>query len=146
MPDFASVPVIEGLFEETDDGPRLLGARCRRCGTPCFPRGEVCRSPACGGDELEDAAFGPHATLWSWAIQNYPPPPPARHDAPYVPYALGLVDLAEGLRVLARLDVDDPARLRAGLPLELVIAPLCRDPRCGELLTWKFRPAEACAR
>jgi hypothetical protein len=146
MPDFASVPAIDGLFEETDDGPRLLGSRCRRCGTPYFPRGEACHSPACDGGELEDATFGPRATLWSFAIQNYAPPPPARWDPPYVPYALGLVDLAEGLRVLARLEVDDPARLRAGLPLELVIAPLCRDPQRGELLTWKFRPAEGAAR
>jgi hypothetical protein len=141
MPDFASSPALDGLFEETDDGPRLLGSRCRGCGTPYFPRSEACHSPACEGGSLEDAEFGPHGTLWSWAIQNYPPPAPARYDAPYVPYALGLVDLADGLRVLARLELGDPARLRAGLPLELVIAPLCRDPQRGELLTWKFRPA-----
>jgi uncharacterized protein len=140
MGDVARAPVIEGLFAETADGPRLLGSRCTACGTPYFPRSAHCHAPDCAGGPLEDAAFGPLGTLWSWALQCYAPPPPARYDEPYVPYALGLVDLTDGLRVLARLELEGPAELRAGLPVELVLAPLCRDPERGELVTWKFRP------
>jgi uncharacterized OB-fold protein len=136
----ARAPVIEGLFAETPDGPRLLGSRCSACGTPYFPRSAHCHAAGCAGGRVEDAAFGPRGTLWSWAVQCYPPPPPARYDEPYEPYALGLVDLAEGLRVLARLELSEGARLRAGLPVELVLAPLCRHPERGELVTWKFRP------
>ncbi len=85
---------------------------------------------------MSDATFGPHGTLWSYSIQNYPPPPPARYDEPYVPYALGVVDLADGLRVVGRMKVDDPASLRVGEPVELVVGVLYHDGgrhRAGEL-------------
>lgn len=137
----AGTAVVEGLFAQTPDGPRLLGSRCSGCGTPYFPRASVCNHPECPGGALGEAAFGPAGKLWSWAIQNYPPPPPARYDEPYVPYTLGLVDLAEGLRVLARVRTGDPTKLRAGMPVSLVLAPLCRDASRGELLTWQFEPS-----
>ncbi|MCZ7631361.1 MAG: OB-fold domain-containing protein [Microthrixaceae bacterium] len=60
---------------------------------------------------MQDASFGPHGVLWSYSVQNYPPPPPARYDEPYVPYALGVVDLTDGLRVVGRMAVDDPGGL-----------------------------------
>ena len=72
------VPAAEGLFSETEDGPRLLGSQCASCSTPYFPRSAVCHNPECGESKMEDAAFGPHGVLWSCAIQNYPPPPPAK--------------------------------------------------------------------
>lgn len=134
------VPVVDGLFADTPEGPRLLGSRCGGCATPYFPRSAVCNHPECPGGAMQDAAFGPSGTLWSWAVQNYPPPPPARYDEPYAPYTLGLVDLADGLRVLTRLRTGDPTSLRAGMPVSLVLAPLCRDASRGELLTWQFEP------
>ena len=41
------IPVVEGLFAQTTEGPRLLGSRCQGCGVPCFPRSPVCRNPEC---------------------------------------------------------------------------------------------------
>ena len=109
-----SVPVAEGLFTETADGPRLLGSKCASCGTPYFPRSAVCHNPECGESKMEDASFGPRGTLWSCAIQNYPPPAPARYEEPYTPYALGMVDMPEGLRVLGRISTDDPEGVQVG--------------------------------
>jgi uncharacterized OB-fold protein len=134
------VPVAEGLFAETAEGPRLLGSRCAACGTPYFPKSALCRHPKCDGGAMEDAAFGPKGTLWSYTIQHYPPPPPAKYDEPYMPYAMALVDLAEGLRVLARVSVDDLAQVKAGMPVELVLEPLYTDPQGNDVVTWKFRP------
>ena len=134
------VPVAEGLFTETAEGPRLLGSRCVACGVPYFPKSPVCHNPDCRESQVEDAAFGPRGKLWSCAIQDYPPPSPARYDEPYVPYALGVVDLAEGLRVLGRISTDDPARLEVGMEMELVLEPLCHDPDGNEVITWKFKP------
>lgn len=133
------VPAAAGLFTETPDGPRLLGSRCRTCSTPYFPRSAVCHNPDCDESVIEEAEFGPRGTLWSCAIQNYPPPPPARFDDPYAPYALGLVDLPDGLRVLSRIHVEDPGTLEVGAEVELVIGTLCHDEG-QEVVTWKFRP------
>jgi uncharacterized OB-fold protein len=134
------VPVAEGLFIETAEGPRLLGSRCAGCGTPYFPRSAVCHHPECRESKIEEASFGPRGTLWSCAIQNYPPPAPARYEEPYVPYAVGMVDMPEGLRVLARISADDPEAVQPGAEVELVLERLYLDENGDEVITWKFRP------
>ncbi|MAE97296.1 MAG: DNA-binding protein [Deltaproteobacteria bacterium] len=134
------IPVVEGLFAETAAGPRLLGSRCRSCNTPYFPRSPACHHPVCTRSEVDDTAFGPRGKLWSWAVQNYPPPPPARFDEPYVPYTVGVVDLEDGLRVVGRMSVDDAKSLRAGVEVELAIEPLCHDEQGREVMSWAFRP------
>ncbi|MFQ5699871.1 MAG: Zn-ribbon domain-containing OB-fold protein [Myxococcota bacterium] len=136
----ARTPVVPGLFAETADGARLLGSRCATCGTPYFPRVDRCRKPDCERSRIEEHAFGPRGVLWSRAIQNYPPPEPALFDEPYVPYAIGVVDLDEGLRVVGRIDCADPEAVAAGAPVELVIGPIGHDADGGEQVSWKFRP------
>ena len=46
---------------------------------------------------------------------------------PYEPYAVGMVDLDDGLRVMSRIDVDDPMTVEVGADVELVIDALCVD-------------------
>lgn len=135
----ASRPVVEGLFTESEEGARLLGSRCNTCGAPYFPRSAVCHNPACSASRIEDAAFGPRGKLWSLAIQDYPPPPPAKYDEPYQPYAVGIVDLNDGLRVMGRLSVADPRQVEPGAEVELVLEPLYREKDGTDVITWKFR-------
>lgn len=134
-------PVIEGLFTDTDDGARLLGSRCATCDTPYFPRSELCHNPDCDHSDMQDASFGPRGVLWSYSVQNYPPPPPARYDEPYVPYALGVVDLTDGLRVVGRMAVEDPGQLDVGGDVELVLGVICHDDDGNPQLSWMFQPA-----
>jgi len=134
-----AAPVAEGLFAETAEGPRLLGSTCATCGTPYFPKSPVCRNPACANSRMEDAGFGPKGTLWSYTVQYYPPPPPAKYDEPYVPYALAIIDLPEGLRVLARISTGTPEDVVVGADVELVIEKLYTAADGSDVLTWKFR-------
>jgi len=135
-----SIPVAEGLFVRTADGPRLLGSRCAGCGSSSFPAASICRNPDCQAGEVLEVELGPYGTLWSWAIQNYQPPAPTRFDEPYEPYAIGLVDLEEGLRVVAQMSVDALDSLRVGSAVELTLEPLYRDEQGRDVVTWKFRP------
>lgn len=132
--------VIDGLFTETPDGPRLTGSRCATCRTPYFPSAPVCHNPTCTESRIEDAMFGARGTLWSLAIQDYPPPPPAKYDEPYRPYAIGLVDLDDGLRVMGRLSTADPSSVEPGVSVDLVLEPLYHEEDGTEVLTWKFKP------
>jgi uncharacterized OB-fold protein len=132
-------PVVSNIFAELPEGPRLLGTRCRTCETPYFPRSAVCHNPDCKSSKIEDATFGPSGTLWSVAVQDYPPPAPARFDKPYRPYAMGVVDLDDGLRVIGRLTTDDPGSAKVGARVELVIDTLCHDEQGNEVVTWKFK-------
>jgi len=133
------IPVASGLFVEAPEGPRLVGSRCRTCKTPYFPKSAVCHNPECKASRIEDALFGPTGTLWSVAVQDYPPPPPAKFDKPYQPYAMGVVDLDDGLRVLGRMTADDPRSVQVGARVEIVIEPLCHDDDGNEIVSWKFK-------
>ena len=134
------IHVAPGLFAETKDGARLLGSRCASCKTPYFPKVDHCRHPECGESKIEDAGFGPDGTIWSCAIQDYPPPAPAKFDKPYKPYAMAVVDLADGLRVLGQIKTDDIRTVKPDTKVTLVIDTLCHDDAGNEVVTWKFRP------
>jgi len=134
------VHAVEGLFAQTAEGPRLLGSRCASCTTPYFPRSSACHNPDCDEGKIEDATFGPRGVLWSCAIQNYPPPAPVIWDEPFQPYAVGLVDMPEGLRVLGRIATGDPESLEVGGEVELVIEPLATGEGGKPIVSWQFKP------
>jgi len=133
-------PAVDGLFTDGPDGAQLLGSRCATCNTPYFPRTTTCHHPDCTGSDVRDAHFGGRGTLWSFSVQSYPPPPPARYDEPYVPYALGVVDLDDGVRVVGRMDVEDTTTLTVGATVELVVGALCHEADGSTLTSWMFRP------
>ena len=88
---------------------------------------------------MQEASFGPRGTLWSCARQDYEPPAPVRYDKPFEPYAMGVIDLDDGLRVLGRVVTDDLDALAPGAAVELIIEALCHDEEGGEVVSWKFR-------
>lgn len=135
------IHVTEGLFRETDAGPRLIGSRCSSCATPYFPASGLCHNPACSGGSLAEAEFGPTGRVWSHARQDYEPPAPVKFDTPFEPYAMAVVDLDDGLRVLGRVLVDDPSAVEVGMKVELAVAPLAHDEDGNEIVCWQFRPA-----
>jgi uncharacterized OB-fold protein len=140
----ARVPVQNGIFSWPSDEPRLLGGRCKACGTYNFPFQTGC--PACGGTAIENVELASRGTLWTWTTQNYPPPVPPFVGAvgdDFVPYAAGYVELPGQIRVAARLLESDPAKLEIGMPMELRIVPLARDAEGNEVMTFAFAPVGA---
>ena len=140
----ARVPVQEGIFSWPSVEPKLLGGRCKDCGTYNFPFQTGC--PACGGTAIENVALASRGTLWTWTTQNYPPPVPpflGPVGDDFEPYAAGYVELPGQIRVAARLLENDPAKLRIGMPMELEIVPLARDAEGDEVMTFAFAPAGA---
>jgi uncharacterized OB-fold protein len=87
---------------------------------------------------VEDFEFGGKGTLWSYSIQDYPPPAPHKYDEPYQVYALGVVDFPAGIRVMGQMSIDNLDDLEIGREVELVIEPLYHED--GKVHTsWKFK-------
>ncbi len=132
-------PVVDGLFAVGPDGPRLIGTRCTSCTTNYFPQAPSCRNPACRDKVVEPLLLPERGTLYSYTVQHYRPPPLFRMDD-WSPYALGVVDLGNGVSVMGMLtDVAHDA-ITIGMPLRLVVEPLHIDDEGRTVLTYKFAP------
>ena len=140
MDTLKPVPVAEGLFRWSADGVDLVGSRCRGCGTHYFPQSLSCRNPDCDDKTVEEALLGGCGRLHSWTIQHYQPPPLFRIDT-FAPYAIGLVEIEGGLRVMAMLTGCPLDQIRIDMPVELAVAPLYRDDAGREVVTYTYRPA-----
>ena len=131
-------PVAEDLFvDDGADGPALLGTRCRGCGTYAFPQTRFCANPDCADAEPEPVRFGRRGRLYSWTVQGYRPPALFRMDS-WQPYAIGLVETEEGLRVLAMLSRDVAAEPSIDMALRLTLAPLYVDAEGRTVLTYQY--------
>lgn len=131
-------PITDGLFvSEEGDAPRLLAARCGACQKTHFPASAVC--PYCGADGCAETRVGPAGRLYLYTAVGTAPP---GYRGP-VPYGFGVVELADGLRVIARLTEARLDRLRPGLAMRLVVEPLFTDDDGTAVLSYAFRPEEA---
>ena len=139
VPDDAQIPIAEGLFTWPAEDPSLIGSKCRACGEVAFPSQPSC--PDCAGEDCSEILLSRRGRLWTWTIQNFPPPPPYGGDPEdFVPFGVGYVELPEGVRVEARLSENDPARLEIGMEMELFIEAFGRDEDGRERVTFAFRP------
>jgi len=134
------VPVVDGLFTWPSKSPRLLGTRCISCGSYYFPQKISCNNPDCKEKKVEQVSLGPRGKLYSYTIQYYPPPPPFRFNEPFIPYGIGLVELAEGIRVAGILTTNNLNEIKIGMELELVVENFYHDDEGNEFVTYKFRP------
>ena len=130
-------PIAEGLFEVAADGPRLIGGRRKADGVITFPM------PGGSDAALYDPVrLSPNGSLWAFTVQRFPPkaPPYAGNLAAFKPFALGYVELPGEVIVEARLETDDFAGLKVGLPMTLQIVPF--ELASGETVaSYAFRPA-----
>ena len=122
-------------FEVTPEGEGfLLGSRCTECEAYFFPIRAACAR--CLHQELETIRFSTTATLYTFSV--------VRQSTPdfEVPYALGYVDLPEGVRVMTQLTGLEPEDYQLGMEMELVVEPFGLDDDGNELTGYRFRPKE----
>jgi uncharacterized OB-fold protein len=136
MPMSERVMVRQGLFTD-GEVPALLGSRCTVCGAHHFPRHDTC--PYCSTEDPVPTELAGPGTLWAWTAVTSAPPGYQGE----IPYGLGVVELPEGIRVIARLTEGDPGALVSGQAMQLRIVPLHRDAEGRDVVTFAFAPAGA---
>jgi len=104
----SSEPVREGLF--TVAPPALTGGRCERCGALMFPTRMLC--PECQGAAVAAVPLSTRGVVYTFTIVRMAPPGYLGE----VPYAYGVVELPEGLRVTTTLIADPLEAVAIGAP------------------------------
>jgi uncharacterized OB-fold protein len=137
------IPVKEGLWCEPEDPrgrPRLVGSRCRKCGEVFFPKRDGSLCSYCQGEDFEEIKLSLRGTVYSYTVIMQRPPEYYKGE---VPYAIGFVELPEGVRVetlFTGCELDD---LQVGMEVEMVIDKLCEEEDGTEVYCYKFRPVKA---
>ena len=134
------VPVREGLFSgplSDLDRVTLAGSRCGSCGETSLGSKTLCAN--CGKETVRDIALGTRGTLWTYTVVRHRPPGNYKGPEPFAPFGLGLVELPEGVRVMAPIhcDVD---KLKIGLPLRF--KPYLRKDDGREVVAFAFEMEE----
>jgi uncharacterized OB-fold protein len=91
---------------------RLLIQRCEGCGTLRFPWLPGCG--ACASQDWDTVEASGEGTVFSYVVMHHPPFP-----AFDPPYAVGLVELAEGVRIISNVVGVPYDKVRIGMPVRL---------------------------
>ncbi|MCS7139183.1 MAG: Zn-ribbon domain-containing OB-fold protein [Candidatus Nezhaarchaeota archaeon] len=114
---------------------RLIGNRCQSCDRVFFPPRFMC--PYCNSTKLEECKLPDRGRLLEYTIVYSTP---KGYEA-MTPYVVGLVELENGVRVLAQITDVNLENIKEGMEVEACIR---RIPEQLEekiiCYTYKFRP------
>ena len=119
--------VRKGLISEPFDSPegiRLLGSKCGACAEVSFGTNPVCLN--CGGTDINSVRLSPEGILWTFTVVHHQPPGDYRGPKPFVPFGLGLIELPDGIRVMAPLE-GDVNSFHVGAKMQLKLQVLGAD-------------------
>lgn len=81
---------------------RLIGVRCRSCGSLFYPPRSFCRN--CLSRSVEEVELSGRGTVLSFTTIRVPPEPWKGRE----PYQIAVIELPEPLRLTARLEGEGP--------------------------------------
>ena len=115
-------PFSDISFESFLNEEKLMGSRCSRCQVLYVPPRPICT--ACRGSEMHwEQASGKGRLAAFTCISIAPPAMIAEGYNRHNPYISGVVELAEGGRVDARIEGIDPKKpeeIKIGMPLKAI--------------------------
>lgn len=95
----------------------LLIQRCTACGTLRFPWLPGCND--CGSSDWETAEASGEGTVFSYVVMHHPPFPAFGTSDEAGPYAVALIELAEGVRMVSNVIGVPYDKVRVGMPVRL---------------------------
>jgi hydroxymethylglutaryl-CoA synthase len=125
------------LYRNKDMLLALVGGRCERCSTVQFPKSNICVNPNCRARHTQvDQPFSEFSgRIVSYTADNltYSPEPPAHY---------GMVQFAEGGRMMVDFTDIEAGGIEVGMPMRMVFRIKEIDPQRGfTKYFWKAAPA-----
>jgi 3-hydroxy-3-methylglutaryl CoA synthase/NAD(P)-dependent dehydrogenase (short-subunit alcohol dehydrogenase family)/putative sterol carrier protein len=132
---------MTALWRKRDMILGLVGGRCSACGTPQFPRMDICVNPDCGArhsqENFEFADRPARVKTFTGDLLAVSVDPPHKY---------GMVQFDGGGRLMADFTDCDFEELKVGLPVRMVFRRRGEDPQRGFInYFWKAVPVRGTA-
>ncbi len=129
------MPTPSRYWREIPQRYRLEAAKCKGCGFVSFPPRLVC--PRCGSREFAPVMLAGSGQLLTYTIIRVPPDP----FEDQAPYAVGIAELDDGVRLTAQVVDCDFSELKVGMRVSLEFRKLSEDGDAGVIYYgYKFVP------
>ncbi|HVP22565.1 MAG TPA: Zn-ribbon domain-containing OB-fold protein [Conexivisphaerales archaeon] len=117
---------------------RLTGSKCETCGRTYFPSTRVCPNCRRKG-KVVPIEFSGRGKVYSYTVIHSAP----KMMSQFTPYAIALVQLDEGPKVLSQVVDCDPDKLEIGMEVEACFRKLFEQDEGGIIsYGFKFRPLD----
>ncbi len=122
-------------WRETPERYRMEAGKCKKCGKIHFPSRLIC--PACRSREFETLRLSGKGELETFTITRIAPD----GFGDLAPYAVGIVKLDEGVRVMAQVTDCDPESLKTGTRMATQFRRINEEGLTGMIMYgYKFVP------
>lgn len=108
---------------------RLEAGKCTGCGKTWFPPRRVCGHDGCQSREFETVNLPDEGRIVTHTVVHVG----AKEFGDLSPYALGIVELTDGTRLMTQIADCDPATLAIGQPVRVEFRKISEDGESGVL-------------
>ena len=122
-------------WRETPERYRMEAAKCRKCGKISFPARLIC--PACSNKVFDKINLSGKGKLLTYTIIRTAP----EGFEDVAPYAVGIVEMNEGVRVMGQITDCDLVSLKTGDKLISKFRRMNEEGKTGLIMySYKFVP------
>ena len=133
-------PFCDTSYEEFLSECKIMGSKCKRCGALGLPPRPICAS--CFGNEMEWIQMKGTGKLAAFTSIVVAPPYMVKEGFDRNnPYVVGVVELDEGVKAVARIvgvDPKNPRQIKVGTPLKAEYPDKGVGSRRQAFLTFKL--------
>jgi hypothetical protein len=133
-------PFNDHSYEQFLNEWKIMGSKCKKCGALSIPPRPLCVS--CFGSQMEWVQFRGDGKLAAFTSIVVAPPPMAKEGfGRNNPYVVGVVELQEGPKIVARItgvDAKKPEQIKVGLLLKAEF--LSKGEGVNKQTSLAFRP------
>lgn len=129
------MPTPSKYWREIPQRYRLETKKCRQCGKIYFPPRLICAE--CGSREFEPIRLADKGKVLTYTIIRVPP----HQFVDQAPYAVGIVELEDGVKLTAQIVDCSFDELRVGMPVKIEFRKIFEEGEAGIICYgYKFVP------
>ncbi|MFQ6093488.1 MAG: Zn-ribbon domain-containing OB-fold protein [bacterium] len=119
------MPTPQRYWREIPQRYRLEASKCKKCGKTDFPPRLVCGE--CRSREFDPVTLSDEGKIVTYTVIRVPP----SQFVDEAPYAVGIVELDDGVRVTSQIVDCDPEELEIGQKLKVEFRKIQNDGEAG---------------